>query len=284
MSEGGQPSVTGPRAGEPVRYSQDFYGGVTLVALALIALGVSLRVWSADDVFGPAIVGLFTLLVGLVGAALVTGRLSVSDPHDLYGGVLLAALVLIALVISLVVKNQAVFGPVLMPRLFALLVGLAGVAVVAGLLKVRAPQDFYGGAALVALAVVAMLASNELPGQRGFAFGPGTAPRLFAVLLATLGCAIALIGIFMQGPPLESYKWRGMFFITGSILVFAACIRPLGLVIASFACIISCAAADPEDLRWRETILWAIILTAFCSILFIYGLNLPFQLWPRLWL
>ena len=68
----------------------------------------------------------------------------------------------------------------MMPRLFALLVGLAGAAVATGRLTVRAPQDFYGGAALVGLAVVAMLASNELPGQRGFAFGPGTAPRLFA--------------------------------------------------------------------------------------------------------
>src|SRR5712692_4898258 len=123
MSEGGQPAVTGPRASEPVGRSQDFYGGVMLVVLALIALGI-----------------------------------------------------------SMLVRNTNFTGPVMMPRVFALLVGLAGVAQVTGRLRVRGPQDFYGGAALVALAVVAMLASNELPGQRGFAFGPGTAPRMFAVL------------------------------------------------------------------------------------------------------
>jgi putative tricarboxylic transport membrane protein len=224
MSEGGQPSVTGPRATAPVRNSQNFYGGLTLAVAALIALGL-----------------------------------------------------------SLMVRNTAMFGPVMMPRLFAILVLLAGIALITGRLTVRAPQDFYGGAALVGLAVIAMLASNELPGQRGFAFGPGTAPRLFATLLATLGCIVAIIGIFVQGPPLERYKVRGVIFIIGAILIFAACIRPLGLVIAAFSCIITCAAADPE-VRWRETILWAIVLTTFCSFLFPYGLNLPFQLWPRQWL
>jgi putative tricarboxylic transport membrane protein len=220
------------------------------------------------------------------GGEPVTGpgvKTPLRNSHDFYGGLVLVALALIALGLSLVVRNTSLFGPVMMPRLFAILVGLAGVALVTGRLTVRAPQDFYGGIALVGLAVVAMLASNELPGQRGFAFGPGTAPRLFATLLATLGCVIALIGIFMQGPPLERYKMRGVIFVIGAILIFAATIRPLGLVIASFSCIVTCAAADSE-VRWRETIVWAIVLTTFCSILFPWGLNLPFQLWPRQWL
>ncbi len=34
--------------------------------------------------------------------------------------------------------------------------------------------------ALILLALIAFVASNDLPGMRGFAFGPGTAPRLFA--------------------------------------------------------------------------------------------------------
>ena len=71
-------------------------------------------------------------------------------------------------------------------------------------------------------------------------------------------------------------------FIIGSILAFAACIRPLGLVIASFATMVICAAAA-EDVKWRETLIVAVVVTAFCSVLFPYGLNLPFQLWPRFW-
>ena len=46
--------------------------------------------------------------------------------------------------------------------------------------------------------------------------------------------------------------------------------------------VVICAAAT-DDVKWRETVIWAAVLTAFCAFLFPYGLNLPFQLWPRFW-
>ena len=54
----------------------------------------------------------------------------------------------------------------------------------------QSPADAVRGAdqrrrePVVAMALIAMWATGELPGQQGFAFGPGTAPRIFAVLLA----------------------------------------------------------------------------------------------------
>ena len=59
-------------------------------------------------------------------------------------------------------------------------------------------------------------------------------------------------GLLTSGPDVSGYKIRGVIFIIGSILAFAACIRPLGLVIASFATMVICAAAA-EDVKWRET-------------------------------
>jgi putative tricarboxylic transport membrane protein len=118
--------------------------------------------------------------------------------------------------------------------------------------------------------------------MRGFAFGPGTAPRLFAFTLAVLAIGVVLGGLLKPGPDVSPYAFRGVIFIIGSILAFAASIRPLGLVIASFATMIVCAAAA-EDVKWRESIVVAAVITAFCAVLFPYGLNLPFQLWPRFW-
>jgi putative tricarboxylic transport membrane protein len=203
------------------------------------------------------------------------------ETPNIYGGVTLVALALIVLAVSIYHPgNAGFFGPVMTPRVFAVLVGLAGAANALGLLPIRNPQDFYGGVALIGLAVVAMLASIDLPGMRGFAFGPGTAPRLFALLLAGLSGVVAVGGLVFEGPKLGPYFLRGPIFLTGSVLVFAATIRPLGLVISSFATIIVSAAATP-DVKWRETLIWAVILTAFCALLFPYALNLPFQLWPR---
>ena len=36
-----------------------------------------------------------------------------------------------------------------------------------------------------------------------------------------------------------------------------------------------------KEVRWIETHDLGAVLTAFCSLLFPYGLNLPLQLWPR---
>ena len=57
---------------------------------------------------------------------------------------------------------------------------MAVFGLVALILPLRNPKDFFGGALLVGLGLFALWASSDLPGMRGFAFGPGTAPRLFA--------------------------------------------------------------------------------------------------------
>jgi len=198
--------------------------------------------------------------------------------YNLIGGLILAAAGLVLLATSFLGHSPMP----LAVRAAIIVFAAVGIAIAAGLLKVQNPQDVYGGMALILLALVAFVASNELPGMRGFAFGPGTAPRLFAFTLAVLAIGVVIGGLLKVGPDVSPYAFRGVIFIIGSILAFAATIRPLGLVIASFATMIICAAAA-EDVKWRESIVVAVVITAFCAVLFPYGLNLPFQLWPRFW-
>jgi len=201
---------------------------------------------------------------------------------------------------------------------------------------IRSPRDFWGGLSMVLVAAFALWASSDLPGMRGFAFGPGTAPRLFAYTLMGLGFAVMLVGLLTDGPPIEKFtfsgtfggavlvlalipiyffatrigKWvpgvapdivvaavgtttvivlaflltnvapRGPLFITAATIIFAIAVRPLGLVISSYVALVIAANATKE-VRWIETMVWCAVLTAFCSLLFPYGLNLPLQLWPR---
>jgi putative tricarboxylic transport membrane protein len=217
---------------------------------------------------------------------------------------------------------------------YSLPMALFGIAAL--VMPIRNPKDFYGGAFLVGLALFAFWACSDLPGMRGFAFGPGTAPRMFAYCLIATGVGVALVGLFSEGPPEEQFAFSGPFggavlvvalipityysgrigqfipgvapdvivaavgaivvlavaflmirvaprgpvFITGATLIFAVTVRPLGLVIASFVSLVVSAYAT-EEIRWVETIIWAAVLTLFCSLLFPYGLNLPMQLWPR---
>ena len=194
--------------------------------------------------------------------------------HNMLGGSIVAALGLALLVYSFFVPSPAV------ARVIAILLGLLGVTVAAGLVPVRGPRDFYGGAALVMLGALALLATAELPGQRGFAFGPGTAPRMFSVILAALGAVIALGGVFTDGPPIEKYKIRGPVLVIIAIISFAAMIRPLGLVPATFLAFMISIMGSTE-MRWIESLIGAAVMTLGCVLLFVYLLNLPFQLWPR---
>jgi len=155
--------------------------------------------------------------------------------------------------------------------------------------KVRGPRDFYGGLALIALAILAIWVSRDLPGMHGFAFGPGTAPRLFAGLLAAVGAMVALGGLFFDGPPVERFAIRGPAWVLLAILCFAAMIRgfnfgfikmpALGLVPSTFAAFIISIMGSSE-MRWVESLIAAVAMTAFCVGLFVYLLQLPFQLWP----
>ncbi|HVZ54791.1 MAG TPA: tripartite tricarboxylate transporter TctB family protein [Pseudolabrys sp.] len=159
--------------------------------------------------------------------------------------------------------------------------------------KVRGPRDFFGGLALIALAILAIWASGDLPGQAGFAFGPGTAPRMFASLLAIVGAFVALSGLLIDGPPIESFALKGPAYVVGAILLFALLIRgasleyiglpvqlpALGLVPATFIAFMVSIMGSSE-MRWIESLLAAVAMTVFCVLLFVYLLGLPFQLWP----
>lgn len=156
---------------------------------------------------------------------------------------------------------------------------MLAIGVVTLLIPIRAAQDYYGGVALAGLALFALWAASDLPGMRGFSFGPGTAPRLFASVLGALGVAIAATGVVSDGARLQGVALRGPFFVTAALLIFAGAIKPVGLVVTSFVCFMVSALGSHET-RWGETAIVGILLTAFCVGLFQYGLGLSFELWP----
>jgi putative tricarboxylic transport membrane protein len=209
---------------------------------------------------------------------------SIKDPRTLQIGLGLVAVAAVCGVIVFGVLPYFVGIPAEILRYVGPIVGVYGIAcVIVGVIGAAgAPRDFWGGLALIALALFALEASRDLPGSRGFAFGPGTAPRIFAGVVGVLGVAVSVVGLFTKGPGIDRFYLRGPIFVTLSVALFAWWVRPLGLVIASFASIVAAAGATPEARLW-ETLIWGAALTAFCCFLFPYALNLPMQLWPNSW-
>jgi hypothetical protein len=82
--------------------------------------------------------------------------------YDYYGGMFLAVVGGILLVTSFMVRNPV---PLTVRGAIVLFMA-AGIAVTMRLIQVKNQQDFYGGMGLIFLALVAFVASNDLPGMR----------------------------------------------------------------------------------------------------------------------
>jgi len=145
---------------------------------------------------------------------------------------------------------------------------------------IKSPQDFIGGFVLVAVSIFALWACSDLQGMRGFSFGPGTAPRMFATLLMGLGAAVAVVGIVQEGPRLQALSWRGPLFVLAAILFFAFAIRPLGLAVSGLATFLI-AALGSHETRWLEAVIVGVCLTVGCAVLFPHVLGLPMPLFPH---
>lgn len=142
-------------------------------------------------------------------------------------------------------------------------------------------QDLVGGAVLIAVALVALWSSRDLPGMNGFAFGPATAPTLVAGFL--LCCGVAIVGSGILWPASRPrYSIRGPLFILLAIGAFASLVQPLGLMLSSYVTFIV-ASCGSRDVKWMETIVGGAVIVVCCSLFFSYALNMPFNLFPAAW-
>jgi putative tricarboxylic transport membrane protein len=144
---------------------------------------------------------------------------------------------------------------------------------------IKSPQDFVGGIALLAIAVVAYFSMSSLGSMRRFSFGAGTVPRLFCLLLGGLSILIIVSSFTNRGPKLENIPWRGPVFILASVVFFGFAIRTLGLAITGVITVLLSGVAV-DDFKIGEGLIFAVVITAFCAFLFPFALGQPIPLWP----
>jgi hypothetical protein len=149
---------------------------------------------------------------------------------------------------------------------------------------IRNQRAFVSGLLFVAIAACFFsVALNYNPGTAA-RMGPGFFPRMISIVLAAIGLFV-MVGAVMPKAriePLERWDWKGLFWITGSVALFAALLYPLGFALSLFVLIIVSSRASPE-FTWLGALIGAAILIVMCVAVFIYGLGLPFPVWPSFW-
>jgi uncharacterized membrane protein YidH (DUF202 family) len=147
-------------------------------------------------------------------------------------------------------------------------------------------ESIISGLVFTAIGVFTCYLAADLKFGTPSRMGPGFMPTVLGAILALLGLAILLTGVWkgVQGneastddaPPLEL---RSLLIIAASISVFAAALPHLGLIVAvPLLVIISSFAA--EAFRWRGTILLAVGLAVVTYAIFVVGLKVDIPATP----
>jgi len=140
--------------------------------------------------------------------------------------------------------------------------------------------DIAFGAFLILLAIVALWETRELALGTAADMGPGYVPRALAWILMGFGAVFAFGGLRARRVAMPRFDLRSFVMVLLSLAVFALLLPKGGLALATLATL-ACSTFAVSDFRWRESLLFAVILTAFTVLLFVNGLGLPLAVWPR---
>lgn len=106
--------------------------------------------------------------------------------------------------------------------------------------------------------------------------GPGYFPLVLSGVLILLGAVIAVSAINKTGDAIGAYAWRGMVFLLPAPVFFGLTVQGLGFVPSIFLTSIIAAMASFR-MKLPAALLLAVALTIFSTLVFSYGLGLPFR-------
>ena len=142
---------------------------------------------------------------------------------------------------------------------------------------VRNPKDFICGLLLIAVAAVFAFGLRELQIGTAFRMGPGYFPMLLSGLLAILGTAILVNGIWLPGEPIRHFTWRGLINIVLPVVFFGLTLRGLGFVLSLGLTVFFTAIASVH-FKWWVALLNTAVIVFFGWLIFIWLLKLPIAL------
>lgn len=142
--------------------------------------------------------------------------------------------------------------------------------------KPRDGTDLAAGLLLMAAAGFFGWQTLDLEIGSSLRMGPGYFPMVLSALLFVLGALVALKSLGRPGEPFGAVAWRGLAFILPAPVFFGLTVRSLGFVPALFVTTLIAAQAS-RRMRPLPALVLAIAVTILSTLIFSYGLGLPFR-------
>ena len=146
-------------------------------------------------------------------------------------------------------------------------------------MKLRNPRDFWAGMFFIVVGVGALWIARGYDIGSARKMGAGYFPTMVAGLMTFLGLIIAAKSFMFDGERIEEIAWRPLLVILGTVVLYGVIVKVLGIALSLVLLVIGVAAGSHES-RWREVLIAAVVLSVFSVGVFIYGLGLPFAIWP----
>jgi|APFre7841882724_1041349.scaffolds.fasta_scaffold00449_4 hypothetical protein len=146
-------------------------------------------------------------------------------------------------------------------------------------MKIKAPKDFWAGLMFLAFGIGFAWAAQSYQMGTAVRMGPAYFPTMLGGLLAVLGLVVFVKSLLLSGERVSHFFLKPLLLVLGGVVIFALLLRPLGLIVATFALILV-AALGGYDFRIREVIILYACLAVFAVLVFVKGLGLPFTLCP----
>lgn len=109
--------------------------------------------------------------------------------------------------------------------------------------------------------------------------GPGFFPFLLGIVVALLGFVIVARSLMGKVEEVQPLAMRPLVLVLGAVVAFAILVQPLGLLLGVLVLVVISSLGGAEC-RLRDVVILYFVLAAMAVGLFVYGLGLPFKVWP----
>lgn len=142
-------------------------------------------------------------------------------------------------------------------------------------------RQFYTGLLFAAVGVAAIVLSGTYGYGTLLNIGPGFLPSLVGGLLTLIGIGMVVRSWSRDRSQFRVARWqiKPILIVTVSILGFSALVDSTGVFVSSvFLLVVGSLAGSVRSKR--EIALMALLYPLAIVALFVYGLNMPFRVWP----
>jgi hypothetical protein len=146
-------------------------------------------------------------------------------------------------------------------------------------LAIKSRENFLSGLMFIGFGLAAVIISRDYPAGTAMRMGPGYFPTMIGGLLILLGAIISGVSLANDGGTERStgFAWRPLILLSLAFVLFGITMESLGFVPALVILIMTAALAGKE-FRLIEALILMVILIVAAIAIFIYGIELPFQL------